>query len=181
MENEQTEKKERRKHKLPVAIEDTELLKIMKVARHKHHKLAYLLAWYSSCRISEVLNIEPRDINWQDKTILIRQGKNSKDRIVPLPEVFIEPMLELLPLKKLIKARALQKAFKLDCKNAGILEYKPSAHFHSLRHGFATHGLTQGMDISELQILMGHSNIATTSIYCHLKPTAALNSYRGKF
>jgi len=30
------EKKERRKHKLPVAIEDTELLKIMKVARHKH-------------------------------------------------------------------------------------------------------------------------------------------------
>ena len=46
---------------------------------------------------------------------------------------------------------------------------------------FATHGLTQGMDISELQILMGHSNIATTSIYCHMKPKKALDSYRSRF
>ena len=173
--------KERRKHKLPVAVEDTELLKIMKVANHKHHKLAYLLAWYSSLRISEVMNVEPRDINWQDKTILVRQGKGSKDRIVPLPEVFIEPMLELLPLKKLIGVRALQKAFKDDCKKAGILEYKPSIHFHSLRHGFATHGIEQGMDITELQMLMGHSNIATTSVYIHMKPKKALDSYRSRF
>ena len=143
-------KKKRVAKKLPVDVTQEELLRIVRVARFKHHKLAYFLAWYTSARISEVLSIEARDINWKEQTILIRQGKGSKDRIVPLPEAFIEPMCELLPLKKICKARALQKAFKKDCDKSGVLAEKPSIHFHSLRHGFATHGLEKGMDITEL-------------------------------
>lgn len=174
-------KKKRRAKKLPVAVELDELVKIFKVARMPHHKLAYLIAWYSSCRISEVLNIEERDINWQDKTILVRQGKNNKDRIVPLPDAFRQEHLGMLPLSKICKARALQKAFRKDCLNAGLLEKKPTLHFHSLRHGFATHGITQGIDVSRIQVLMGHSNMATTSQYTHLKPQIPLDDYRRKF
>lgn len=131
----QKEIAKRRPPKINAIIEPEELLKILQVIRREHHKLAYLLAWYSGCKISEVLNLEPSDINWKDKTILIRNRNPSKNRIAPLPEVLKEEMLQMFPLKKLIQARALQKAFVKDCEKAGILEYKPSAHFQSLRNG----------------------------------------------
>ena len=178
---EKIEGKKRIAQKLPVDVTLEELLKIMQVSRMKHHRLAYFIAWYTGSRISEVLNLEPRDINWKDKTMLIRQGKNSKDRIVRLPRDFIEPMTSLMPLKNIIKPRALQKAFKKDCLNAGILAYKPSVHFHSLRHGFATHCLEKGMEIQNIQMLLGHADISMTMRYAHVRPIKALNQQEEKF
>jgi integrase/recombinase XerD len=174
-------KKHRRIKRLPVFVSAEDLLAIMKVARHKHHKFAYMMAWYSGLRISELLNLEPRDVDMKQGTILVRQGKGSKDGVTILSPIFREEMFELMPLKKLIKARALQKAFKLDCKNAGILEKKPSIHFHSLRHGFCTHAVENGIDITRVQVLARHSNIATTSVYTHLNPKIALDDFRRLF
>ena len=106
-----------------------------------------------------------------------RQGKGSKDGVTILCPFFREEMFELMPLKKLIKARALQKAFKKDCLNAGVLAIKPSIHFHSLRHGFCTHAIEKGIDITRVKVLAGHSNIATTSVYTHLNPKIALDDF----
>ncbi len=178
---EEKPKKKRKSKKLPAAMELDELVKLFKSAKYPHHKLAYLFAWYGGGRVSEVLNIEERDVDFKNNVILIRQGKGGKDRVIPLPMHFRTEHLQLLPLKKLCKARALQKAFMKDCKNAGLLEKKPTLHFHSLRHGFVTHGITQGIDITRMQILAGHANIATTSIYTHLKPKQALEDYGRNF
>lgn len=178
---EQKEVKHRKPKKLPVYVSAEDLLAILKVAKHKHHKFAYMMGWYSGLRISEILNLEPRDIDMKNGTILVRQGKGSKDGVTILCPFFREEMFELMPLKKLIKARALQKAFKKDCLVAGILKDKPTIHFHSLRHGFCTHAIEKGIDITRVQVLARHSNIATTSVYTHLKPTVALNDFRRLF
>lgn len=171
------EVKHRKPKKLPVFVSQEDLNAILRVSKHKHHKFAYMMGWYSGMRISEILNAEPKDIDMAKGTVFVRQGKGSKDRVTRLCPFFREEMFELMPLKKLLKARALQKAFKKDCEVAGILAKKPSIHFHSLRHGFCTHAIEKGIDITRVQVLAGHSNIATTSVYTHLNPKIALDDF----
>ncbi len=173
--------KHRTPKKLPVYVSENDLLKILRVSKHKHHKFAYMMAFYSGLRISELLNLEPRDIDLEKKIILVRQGKGSKDGITRLPKLFRTEMFELMPLKKLLKARALQKAFKKDCQLAGLLEKKPTIHFHSLRHGFVTTAIEKGIDITRVQVLARHSNISTTNTYLHLNPVVALKDFEDKF
>lgn len=175
------EVKHRKPKKLPVYVSSDDLLKIMQVAKHKHHKFAYLMAWYSGLRISEVLKLEPRDIDMKKGTVFIRQGKGGKDGVSILCPYFREEMFELMPLNKMIKCRALQKAFKKDCERAGILKDKPTIHFHSLRHGFCTHAVEKGIDITRVQVLARHSNISTTNVYVHLNPKIALDDFRRLF
>jgi len=165
--------------KLPVCIEEDEFYNLIKATNQEHHKLAFLLGFGSGLRITEIINLEQRDINIQEKKILVRQGKGGKDRVVPLPKGFKQKHLDLIPIK--CKQRSLQIAFKSACKKAGILEQKPSIHFHSLRHGFGTQMISKGVPIHHIRTLMGHSNIATTNIYLISNPKDALKSYEELF
>jgi site-specific recombinase XerD len=64
---------------------------------------------------------------------------------------------------------ALGRTFRAAADEAGIARrYTP----HSLRHGYATRLLENGVDTRVVQILLGHAGIATTAIYTHLtEPT----------
>jgi integrase/recombinase XerD len=165
--------------KLPISINEEEFTALIKNTLKAHQRLAFLLGFGSGLRVSEIIHLEPRDIDLKQRTILVRQGKGSKDRIVPLPKAFKEAMLTLLPIK--YTPRSLEIAFKTASKKAGLLESKPGLHFHSLRHGFATHGLQSGIPLNQIQLLLGHSNIATTSIYLKAHPKDALKSYEDYF
>jgi integrase len=172
----ETIQKPKKAKKLPIAITQTEYEKLIEVTKSQKHKLAFYLGFNSGLRVSEAVKLEPRDINIEEGKIFIRLGKGSKDRISPLPKGFLKKYLDLLPLG--IGSRALQKAFKISAKKSGLLEVKPTAHFHSLRHGFATKFLEQGGNIQLLKVLMGHTNISTTDIYNQLNPKVALDAYK---
>ena len=165
--------------KLPIAIDENEFVKIIKNTKKEEHRLGFLLGFGSGLRISEVLNVEPRDVNLNEKKIFVRQGKGSKDRVVPLPKGFKEKHIKMLPLK--IGVRGLQKAFKNAVRASGLHETKPDAHFHSLRHGFGSNLAKKGVPIHHIRTLMGHSNISTTNVYLELNPTEALNKYEELF
>jgi len=77
--------------------------------------------------------------------------------------------------------RCVQIAFKRASKRAGVSDYKPGIHFHSLRHGFATHALDRGMGIHDVRTLMGHANISTTNIYLEANPKKAITNYQDLF
>jgi integrase/recombinase XerD len=62
-----------------------------------------------------------------------------------------------------------------------LLEVKPTLHFHSLRHGFASNAVSKGIPIHHVRTLMGHSNISTTNVYLEMNPKEALKSYEELF
>jgi|SRR3989344_9622883 len=165
--------------KLPVAISEEEFIKLIKHTKQKHHKVASLLGFGAGLRLAEILNLEQRDIDFKSKNIFVREGKGKKDRVVPLPKGFREELIAFIPIK--CSGRALERAFKRACEKAGLLKIKPSLHFHSLRHGFATQCVKKNMPIHHIRTLMGHSNISTTNVYLELNPKEALKSYEDLF
>jgi len=60
---------------------------------------------------------------------------------------------------------SLQKAFEEAVPKAGVTK---QASVHTLRHSFATHLLMKGVNIREVQELLGHKSIETTMIYTHV-------------
>ncbi len=166
---------------LPIEVDEQEFTDILEVTKQMHHKIAFLLGWGSGLRVSEVINLKQGDFNFKTnpKQIRINMGKNSKDRIVPIPKNFKEHHIEYIPIK--CGVRALQKAFVMYAKKSGVYNNKPKVHFHSLRHGFATQCIRKGMSLPSLQGLLGHEDLQTTSIYINLVPKERLNEYYDKF
>ena len=162
--------------KLPVSLNEEEFGLLLKHTLKRHHKVAFLLGFEAGLRVSEVVNLRLEDIDLTGKKILIRNGKGSKDRVVPLFKSFKQRMTAYIPLR--CGVRSLQRSFKRASLKANL---KPGLKFHSLRHGFATHLLEKGMPINQIQLLMGHENIKTTSVYLKANPIEALKSYEQYF
>jgi integrase len=151
--------------KLPEVITEEELIKILDKTKNPKHRLAFALGFYNCMRISEIVNLEPSNIEKDTKLIKIKQAKGHKDRNIPIaPEVM--KGLRYLPIG--IGIRALQIALKKKYKE--VLG-RDDLHFHSLRHSGVTHYLTKKhWNSLEVQRLAGHSKISTTEIYTHISP-----------
>ena len=64
-----------------------------------------------------------------------------------------------------ITEKTIQNAVKEAVRKAGIVKH---ASVHTLRHSFATHLLMNGVNIREIQNLLGHKHLETTMIYTHV-------------
>jgi integrase/recombinase XerD len=166
----------RKTKRIPKAIRPEEFKDLIKVIPKKHnkHRIAFILAYGSGMRISEVLRCEKS--HFRNNSIFIPESKNGVERVVPIPKGLKKSHLEHLPIG--LTPRALQKCFKKYCAFAHL---KPEYTFHSLRHGFATRSLERGMPINHLQLLLGHSNLSTTNEYTKANPIDALASYEEYF
>jgi site-specific recombinase XerD len=134
-------------------------------------------------RISEAATPEIASID--SANLLLRIiGKGDKERRVPLPRPMLYSLRRIwlthrnprwLCPDRLgtgpVSKNALWRTFRLSVRAAGIT--RPVSP-HALRHSYATRLLESGVDTSVVRILLGHANIATTSIYMHLtEPTRA--------
>ena len=164
---------------LPLEIDRSEYLGLLHNTPHLRHKVAFMFGWESGLRISEIVGLKKEDINETTGEVRINMGKNSKDRIVTLPQSWQKHHINYIPLP--CKQRALQKALIAAAEKSGLKAKKPTVHFHSLRHGFATHCIRSRVDINHVQKLMGHEDVQTTSIYINLAPREAIEDYKKKF
>ncbi len=164
------------KRKLPKSIQPEEFkLLIQQVSKKdKEARIAFLLAYGSGLRLSETTKLKKE--NFQSSFISIRESKHGVDRTVPIPKGWKKWMYDVLPIKK--SNRSLQRNFKTAAKKAKL---DPKYTFHSMRHGFATRCVESGMPINQVQLLLGHADISTTSIYTKARPMDALKSYENLF
>lgn len=156
--------------KLPQIITIEEFDKLLKHTKKPEHKLAFKLGFLCCLRISEVLKLTQEDIDKGRGFLFIRQAKGKKDRYVPIAMPLTKD-LKNIPLR--IKRRALQSAISIiseKCLGKRI-------HFHTLRHSGATYYLNKGMNLREIQQLLGHSRIDTTTIYTHINPIDLKNKF----
>ncbi len=168
---------------LALEINRSEYLGLLKNCKYLRHKIGFMLGWESGLRISEIVNLKKDDIHigptHDQSFIRVNCGKNSKDRIVSLPKSWQKHHINYIPLP--CKQRALQKALIAAAEKSGLKEKKPTVHFHSLRHGHATHCIRCKVDINKVQMSMGHEDVQTTSIYINLAPTEMLEELGRKF
>ena len=113
-------------------------------------------------RVSEAVNLQLKDIDYERRIITIREGKGKKDRQVPSSAKLKKYLSEYKPGLYLFEGqkggkysvRSIQTVFRNACRKAGI--EKP-ATVHSLRHSYATHLLEAGTYLRIIQELLGHS------------------------
>jgi integrase/recombinase XerC len=145
---------------------------------------AILELFYSSgLRLSELVDININNINFDDGTITVT-GKGNKERIIPVGTFAFKAIKKWLKSRKTINnltpknqilflsksgqkltSRAIQYRLKFWAIKQGIPE---NIHPHLLRHSFASHLLQSSQDLRAVQELLGHANISTTQIYTHL-------------
>ena len=168
--------------KLIKFISTEEFRKVLKAEKDNATKLAYVLAFGSGLRISEIVGpaensnqeikpLEAHQVNLQTKQIRVF-GKGGKERITTINPMFPlkENMLKLLPLK--IKRRPLQNRFKKLCNK--VLG-KP-LNFHTLRHGFANHMLNErGLPMPMVQGFGGWARLDTVGKYSTANPVQAVD------
>lgn len=141
------------------------------------------LLYATGARASEVVNIKLRDVNFAVGFVRCF-GKGSKERIVPLGKVasnvIQQYIAELRP--QLAKPKSPDNLFlsrtggpidRIDLwrivKRYALRAGMPkNLTVHTLRHCFATHLLSGGVDLRSLQEMLGHADIRTTQIYTHV-------------
>jgi len=164
--------------KLPIVLNHQELKELFAAPTLLKQRIVLTLIYSAGLRGQEVINLKISDVDFERRTIHIRQSKYKKDRIVPLAESMA------IGLKKYLKAenphvwlfngkepdgrysvRGLSWVIRENLKKTSIHK---DVNLHSLRHSYATHLLEQGLNIVTLKELLGHAEITTTMIYLHV-------------
>lgn len=162
----------KREKKLPVILSKDEIESLISSTKNLNHRLIIQVGYSAGLRISEIINLQWLDIDFDRNLIHLKRAKGKKDRIVMLSVKVKENLMNLTPNKKgyvfltnrgsKYTQRAIQKIIENAAMKAGI---RKSITPHTLRHSFATHLLENGTDIRYIRDLLGHSDISTTLIY----------------
>ena len=156
-------------------------------ALRKHSQQLYeisILSLYCGLRAGEIFNLCWSDIDLQNKIITLRNTKNTKTRIIYMPDKVFKMLshkskyphkLPLLFLNKDgNKIKGISQAFGYVVNilklNEGITDNRQKVVFHTLRHTYASWLAQMGTDLYVVQQLMGHSSFAMTQRYAHLSP-----------
>ncbi len=138
------------------------------------------LFYSSGIRVSELVGMNRQDIDHDERMIVIR-GKGKKERIIPVtpnalrwidsycchPERLSIPLNDRNPVflncrGGRLTSRSVDRLFKQYLELSGFSDRTTP---HVIRHTIATHWLDGGMDLKTIQALLGHSSMATTTIY----------------
>jgi len=162
------------RRKLPQILTQEEIKRLFALPRFRKkgkqsQKMQIMLMYYCGLRVSEMLNLRVENINLDEDTLKVVNGKFGKDRLCIIP-LQLKPHLEEFIKGKYsgnlfyTKANNIQKILK----RIGIEEFNKRLHPHMLRHSFATHILEKTGNLELVRVSLGHSSLQSTIVYTHL-------------
>jgi len=143
-------------------------------------KLVFSIFYGCGLRRTEGFNLTIKEIDFDRRTLFVKQGKNYKDRIIPLNAgiykniehyVYNFRKLYRLPHNRLFIYKNstiynLLKELHNRCDSEIIRSKRITLHI--LRHSIATHLLQNGVSIENIAQFLGHTSLTSTQIYTHL-------------
>lgn len=153
------------------------------------NKAMFELIYATGMRISELINLEIKDLNFNEQFVRVT-GKGRVERIIPINDIALKyvklyideyrlgfnPSYDNVFLNnhgKPLSRQGFYKILKQLALNVGITDISP----HQFRHSIATHMLGNGANLKVVQEMLGHKNIATTEIYTHVSNQQIINDY----
>jgi site-specific recombinase XerD len=172
--------------KLPVLLSREEVISLLSHTKNLKHSAILKLAYGSGLRAGEITRLKPEHIDAKVMRLLVVDGKGAKDRYTILSYDCLETLRKywktyrrpnrgdwIFPGSNCTRPMtyaSVRNAFDLTKERAGITK---DVSIHVLRHLFATHLLEDGVNLLNIQSLLGHSSIQSTTIYLHLANTTA--------
>ena len=170
----------RRGHPLPKGLSPEQVHRLFAQITHPLDHALYLLMLRCGLRVSEVAHLTTDDLNWEQQSLRVTQGKGRKDRIVYVaPDVLaalrtcaairpaVVPDTVLFWNQKRpqfpLSSKGIQKKLERYTKAAEI-----KASCHSLRHTFASNLLEAGAEVMTIKDLLGHASIQSSERYAKL-------------
>jgi integrase/recombinase XerD len=165
---------------LPAVLSQQEVRRLF-TACEERFRVVLQTTYAAGLRVSEVVRLQPADIDSQRMLLHVRCGKGRKDRLVPLSATLLQllrdhwrahrPKEWLFPgqsAARHVSISHIQRACRRAVLCCGITK---KASMHTLRHSYATHLLEAGVDLPTLQKMLGHNHLGTTLRYTHVQQT----------
>lgn len=170
--------------KLPFS--DVEVDKIRSACTSLRERAVVEVLLSSGVRVSELVGLDRSDIDFHSMAVIVRNGKGGKSRTSYIGDVARSHLQSYLSSRSddcacaflsrqhtRLSRGSVERMLKIIGDRAGV----PNVHPHRFRRTFATNMSKRGMDLSTLQLLMGHSNTNTTMCYVALSQDNVKNQY----
>ncbi len=155
------------------------------------NQLILELLYLTGIRLSELINIEDKDIDFKSGNVKVT-GKRNKQRIIPIQTTLCEDIERYIDIRnstveplttnlfvrgngKKMYPKAVYNIVHNAMSQVSSLQKRSP---HVLRHTFATSLLNNGADINALKELLGHSSLAATQVYTHTSFEELYNIYK---
>jgi len=169
--------KPKREQKLPIWVTNEELHLMIDHAGSLRNKCIISLLFSAALRSAELVGLNRDDVDLDHQTVRV-YGKGGRERIAlfsPDTATLLRrylatrnddnPALFPSAINPRLSQRMLRDLVADTAKKAGI---KKPISPHKLRHGGATYYLSHGLNLREVQTLLGHKRPETTAIYTHI-------------
>tara|TARA_R110001583_G_scaffold183936_1_gene342820 strand:- start:288 stop:1127 length:840 start_codon:yes stop_codon:yes gene_type:complete len=178
-------KRPRPEKKIPQVLSQKQVINLIASISNSKHQALVSLAYATGMRRNEVLQLRPEDIDSSRNIIIVKHGKGNKQRQIPIKNSLIKILRDYY--KKYRPSKFLFEGYKpgiaYSATSFGNILRKAGTKAkinkritpHVLRHSFATHMLEKGLNLKQLQLILGHSAMKTTAIYLHIADTSSIN------
>ena len=182
---------------LPHVLTRREVALLLSTFHDGRYRAYFTLVYQCGLRLNEALKLTPKDINGEQLTLRVNQGKGGKSRVVPISGGLLAKLRVywkshrnphwLFPATgrgwkssgisirdalhrstKHMQPASIWAAMKVARAESGLEKKHDKVTVHTLRHSYATHLLEAGVSVKQVSAYLGHASLKPTMLYLHL-------------